>query len=371
MSRTRIHKGVEYAVSDAHPAAEVFGWLPEEELQAMADDIAVVGQKYKIVRLADHRILDGRNRELACRVAGVEPEYRTEDMGEEDAVAFVRSMNAIRRADPPAVRALAVARLRELTGATLKEAAGLASVSERLVSSAAAVLTTPELVRSVETGNLSLKVAEQLALHTSAPVRVQVATAPDPRAAATDALDEAFEELNRDDDEGDGEEPDTFDLPGDDESEPRTGADSEPAPGQSFGEWQKTLTKPKALLTLKPGGKVDPDHRYARTLKAFSALKRAIGLDVAEDETGFLAKVFTDLRLATFKMPFVHHLSGKVENGVQKPPRVVYVGGDPLRRLVRRVGNWKKKPPTAAILKAWAEEVAVDPGTVSHEEDGE
>ena len=48
--------------------------LPPEELQKLADDIGKNGLKYPIV-IHKGTILDGRNREKACEIAGVAPIY--------------------------------------------------------------------------------------------------------------------------------------------------------------------------------------------------------------------------------------------------------------------------------------------------------
>ena len=55
-----------------HPIAEVWPLLPEPELQELADDIGANGLRNPIWRHRDGRIIDGRNRWLACRRAGVD-----------------------------------------------------------------------------------------------------------------------------------------------------------------------------------------------------------------------------------------------------------------------------------------------------------
>ncbi len=86
----------------AHPAAMIFPMLLEPELKLLADDIRQYGLKHSIVVL-DGKILDGRNRFEACRLAGVEAktvEYR----GASDPVDFVLSVNLVRRHLTPAQR---------------------------------------------------------------------------------------------------------------------------------------------------------------------------------------------------------------------------------------------------------------------------
>ena len=74
-----------------HPAANVFPLLPPGELHELSVDISRRGLINPIVMLPDGRLLDGRNRLLACRDAGVEPTYTT--FTGDDPVAFVVSVN--------------------------------------------------------------------------------------------------------------------------------------------------------------------------------------------------------------------------------------------------------------------------------------
>jgi hypothetical protein len=71
--------------------------LSPDELWALADDIKKRGQKLPIKHLADGRILDGRNRELACRIAGVEPWYEMTRPTEFEIPALIASLNLHRR----------------------------------------------------------------------------------------------------------------------------------------------------------------------------------------------------------------------------------------------------------------------------------
>lgn len=209
---TRTHRGTEYPVSHAHPAANVLPWLPEDELQALADDIAANGQEYGIVRLPDGRVVDGRNRELACRVAGVEPTYRDEDMTDDEVIDLVVSRNIHRRNLTASQRAMIAAELANLrkgqhkneigTGAYLAsealenkasqaDAAQMLDVSPRSVRSAAKVKNqAPELVEAVRQGDLDVKTAAKVA-DLPARDRKKVARAADPKEAARKVLDRA------------------------------------------------------------------------------------------------------------------------------------------------------------------------------------
>lgn len=89
-----------------HPAAEAWPMLPEPDLRRLAEDIAKHGLMYPIVVDVEGRVIDGRNRLAACRIAGVEPTFETYDG---DPVARVVSANNERRHLSTGRRAMATA----------------------------------------------------------------------------------------------------------------------------------------------------------------------------------------------------------------------------------------------------------------------
>lgn len=91
---------------DVHPAAAVWPMLPEDELRALADDIAANGLVHPIVITQDGLVLDGRNRLAACELAGVQPVFDTYDG---DPAGFVLSANTHRRHMSTGARAMATA----------------------------------------------------------------------------------------------------------------------------------------------------------------------------------------------------------------------------------------------------------------------
>jgi len=95
-----------------HYAANVFPLLPKDELDALAADIEKNGLLNPIIR-CEGKILDGRNRILACQQAGVEPRFR--DIVSSDALAWAMSQNLYRRHMLPTEQALTV-HLLELKG---------------------------------------------------------------------------------------------------------------------------------------------------------------------------------------------------------------------------------------------------------------
>jgi hypothetical protein len=80
---------------DFHPICLLFPQMTDEELQELADDLSIKGLLHDIV-LYEGKILDGRNRYLACPMAGVEPRF-TEWDGEGSPLEWVISENMVRR----------------------------------------------------------------------------------------------------------------------------------------------------------------------------------------------------------------------------------------------------------------------------------
>ena len=77
-----------------HPVCLLFPQLGKQELEELADDIRENGLLNEIVTL-DGKILDGRNRLAACRIAKVKPRFKEFDG--DDAIAWMISQNLVRR----------------------------------------------------------------------------------------------------------------------------------------------------------------------------------------------------------------------------------------------------------------------------------
>lgn len=71
--------------------------LPEEELNALADDIAKRGQLYPILKDSNGLVIDGRQRLMACEQAGVEPWIEQAEVDASTAEALSRTLNVKRR----------------------------------------------------------------------------------------------------------------------------------------------------------------------------------------------------------------------------------------------------------------------------------
>lgn len=88
-------KPEESKLLDYHSAASLFPLLGETALAELADDIRANGLINPIILDRENLILDGRNRYLACLVAGVEPRFEIYEG--DDPLGFVVSLNVKRR----------------------------------------------------------------------------------------------------------------------------------------------------------------------------------------------------------------------------------------------------------------------------------
>lgn len=76
-----------------HPAADAFPMMDDKRFSELVDDIIANGLRLPVV-LCEGKILDGRNREKACRKIGIEPKYIQYDG---DPWSYVWSLNGTRR----------------------------------------------------------------------------------------------------------------------------------------------------------------------------------------------------------------------------------------------------------------------------------
>lgn len=148
-----------------HPYSEIFPLIEGAEFEALVEDIKAHGLREKIW-IYEGKILDGRNRFLACQKAKVRPAFRK--FTGKDAGAFVWSMNVPRRHLSASQLAMAVARRATLEKGTNQhaqncapsqaKAAGDANISRRIVQHARKVIDegSKALQRAVESGELSV-----------------------------------------------------------------------------------------------------------------------------------------------------------------------------------------------------------------------
>jgi len=173
---------------ETHPAAELFPMLSQDELQSLADDIRARGQLDPIV-LLDDKVLDGRNRFEACRMAGVEPKFEPIVLNGTSPTEWVLSKNLRRRqltksqAAAVAVEALplleAEAKERMLAGKnadpvqiieqgspmatrSVTQAGDLLGVNRQYVSDAKKLReTAPETYEKVKAGDMTISEAKR------------------------------------------------------------------------------------------------------------------------------------------------------------------------------------------------------------------
>lgn len=156
---------------DVHPVAAIFPMCTEEELQALAKDIAENGQTDPIV-VFGMTLLDGRNRLRACEIAGKQPEIVEWDGDEDEIVPWILSKNLHRRHLSTSQRAAVAASLaklehgqrqsRKFAGVpTQAQAAQMLGVSERSVQTARKVIESGDekLIEAVKSGEMSVSAA--------------------------------------------------------------------------------------------------------------------------------------------------------------------------------------------------------------------
>ena len=155
-----------------HPVANIFPMMSAEEFEALKADIQANGQ-LEPIWLHDNQIVDGRNRYNACVALGVEPAFR-EWNGEGSLVAFVISLNLVRRHLNETQRGMVAARLANMPAhrpsnksanlqTSQSRAAELLNVSPRTVAAAVKVMDAePEIVALCDAGKLAASTAKQV-----------------------------------------------------------------------------------------------------------------------------------------------------------------------------------------------------------------
>lgn len=169
---------------------EIANILPMEKgsIASLAEDIAKNGQQIPI-ELYEGKILDGRRRWQACKIAGVAP--KTVEVNPSDPVGYVKSLNVHRRHLTPSQLSMVAARFRDYydrqararqspgtnqyssvenlpptTTSKARDAAGKEfGVSGKSVDHATKVLEkgVPELIEAVEEGRIAVSTAAILA----------------------------------------------------------------------------------------------------------------------------------------------------------------------------------------------------------------
>jgi DNA-binding Lrp family transcriptional regulator len=97
-----------------HPFADLFPMLPDDELRRLADDIKASGLRQPIIVDKQDRIIDGRNRQAACELAGVTPTYEPFTGNDNEILKLVVSLNIHRRHLTESQRAMVAASVANL-----------------------------------------------------------------------------------------------------------------------------------------------------------------------------------------------------------------------------------------------------------------
>lgn len=162
-----------------HEYANIYRMLPDIELARLAEDIKEKGQLLAITSY-ENQILDGRNRYMACEMAGVEP--RIEEYTGDDPLGLIASLNDHRRHDSDNERAMVGARMANLKAhrpklsapmggvndkpaITIERAAELSGSSRRNIQRAKPIVQNgiPELQDMVDTGEVSIRAGSKVA----------------------------------------------------------------------------------------------------------------------------------------------------------------------------------------------------------------
>jgi ParB family chromosome partitioning protein len=160
---------------DIHPLAELFPFMNEHDASALAQSIRDIGLQQPIV-LYEGKILDGRNRYVACSNLRIIPEF-TQYQGD-DPLGFVISANIALRHLTEAQRSMVAAKIANMrrgrpsntdriqtVSISQEQAADLLHVGRSSVIDARTIIQrgTPELATMVERGEVAVSAAAEVA----------------------------------------------------------------------------------------------------------------------------------------------------------------------------------------------------------------
>lgn len=174
---------------EVHPLADMFPMLDEESLQSLADDIKSHGLREPVLIDKQGRLIDGRNRLAACRIAGVAPKYSTPaDLnGDVSVLALIVSRNLQRRDLTQGQKAHLALKLLESNNQ--EEAARIAGVSQPYLAQARTVAKyAPHLVDRVILGDLTPSKAYDIAKQEKADIKKRAEYRAEMQANAPDIL---------------------------------------------------------------------------------------------------------------------------------------------------------------------------------------
>jgi hypothetical protein len=147
----------------AHPVADLFPRMTDEELADLAADIKANGLIHPIVVDKDGVLIDGRNRARACAIAGIEP--TTVLFEGDDPRAYIISSNIARRHMSKGQQAMAVAMMYPEPAKTKRKGSGSLESKElgisgaRLSQARTVLAYSTDLARAVLAGSIVLDAA--------------------------------------------------------------------------------------------------------------------------------------------------------------------------------------------------------------------
>lgn len=143
---------------EVHPFADLFPMLPDDELAELADDIRSNGLQQAITLDAKGVLIDGRNRLKACEIADVEPFFETFDGDDDAVIAFILSLNVMRRHLWKGQKAMAVAFAYPEASKLKRRSVKITDLDTAPLSHARTVLAADEdLAKLVLSGEIPLK----------------------------------------------------------------------------------------------------------------------------------------------------------------------------------------------------------------------
>lgn len=156
-----------------HDAANIFPMMTADEMAGLVDSILQGYDSQFPILTYEEKILDGRNRYVACLKAGVEPIY--EEWVGTDPVGFVVRANLTRRHLSETQRAIAAGKIETMRhggdrqdanlhlAITREKAAEMLNVSPRTVATVKAVeRDAPDLLPKMEAGEMTANKAVQI-----------------------------------------------------------------------------------------------------------------------------------------------------------------------------------------------------------------
>jgi len=150
------------SASAVHPVADLFPMLAADELAELAEDIKQRGLLHPIVLDTEGRILDGRNRQAACEMAGVEPSTVVYDGDDPDGYAL--AVNIARRHLTKGQQAMIAAKALSVSKGSALSVSEKQGISKGRIGQAVTVRDhAPDMVDAVIAGATGLDEAYRVA----------------------------------------------------------------------------------------------------------------------------------------------------------------------------------------------------------------